>query len=92
MTRPLNEDGSVPLKRRVQLVLRIKEGKEIKHEVIRDFKPKWVPTTEKPEHFTAFTSAEETTDFIVGTMTECFKDDLASALKELMAWAEANRK
>lgn len=41
MSRPLNDDGTVPLKRRLQVTMRVVEGKNTLLEVSRDIKPQW---------------------------------------------------
>lgn len=41
MTKPLNDDGTVPLKRRFQVTMRLVEGKNTLIEVSRDIKPQW---------------------------------------------------
>lgn len=47
MSRPLNDDGTVPLKRRLQVTMRVVERNNTLLEVSRDIKPQWQQVTDE---------------------------------------------
>ena len=43
MTRPLNDDGTIPKRRYLRLALQFVEGSRVLAEVHREVKPRWTP-------------------------------------------------
>jgi len=68
MTRPLNDDGTVPLKRRLRLCLQVVEGNDVICEVTRNVKPKWMPTD--PTGFDEMTPLEKMSIDVEGMINE----------------------
>ncbi len=98
MTRPLNQDGTAPLKRRVQLVMQVVEGSSVLHEVVRNIKPVWMEEMgETPVGATAVELAgidvEEQVLLAVGTAMSEVAGELAPEMtRELFLWMKQHLK
>jgi len=97
MTRPMNDDGSIPKKRKLQLVLRLLDGTDIVHEVVHDVKPIW--TAEKDEEVASkLTAAEKSEANVEKVMQTAITDDMVDLtsnvvpvmMQELFSWARKN--
>lgn len=92
MTCPLSEDGKVAVKRRIELVLRVTDGNEVKHEVVKTFKPTWVPLDTPVEPLTPAGDPKSIEELITDSAAQYLKQEVKPALEELFDWMKANLK
>lgn len=88
MSRPLNDDDTIPMKRHIQLALRVVEGeRSLVLEVHQDIKPKWTVTDEQVDGQTDDSSMSQQD---IDATKEQVYDSLVTALTKAAVLAIPN--